>query len=106
MPDVLKNKSYKTYNYLSRYESFPYYYHEVDKKYVYGTHAQLKRSTIFTSHKIEPGDTLDTLALKYYNNPTLFWVIADFNSIQDPFMKLVEGNYINIPSIAGITFNK
>ena len=29
MPDVLKDKNYKQYENISRYASFPYYYHLV-----------------------------------------------------------------------------
>ena len=42
--DVLKDKQYKDYNYLSRYESFPYYFHSIDRKYIYGTTSQLDQN--------------------------------------------------------------
>ena len=47
---------------------------------------------------IKDTDTLDSLALKYYGRPDLFWVIADFNRIQDPYINLYENyNFLNIP---------
>lgn len=104
MPDVLKNKSYKDYSYVSRYISIPYYYNTEDDKYIYGTAQQLNDSTAYALHEVKRGDTLDSLALKYYNNPTLFWIIADFNKIQDPFATLTVGEKLKIPSISSISF--
>lgn len=34
--EALINKTFKSYNYLSRYSSFPYYYNKNDDKYVQG----------------------------------------------------------------------
>jgi nucleoid-associated protein YgaU len=51
------------------------------------------------------GDTLDTLALYYYNNPTYFWVIADFNRIQDPYADLVVDSVLRIPTFSNIAFD-
>ena len=102
--DILKNKSYKQYNKLSRYSNFPYYYNTLDKRYIYGTTKYLKNTTSYRNHKIEYGDTLDSLALKYYNNPTYYWIICSFNRIQDPFKNLVVGEFIKIPSISNIEY--
>ena len=104
MPDVLKDKSYKDYNYISRYIGVPYYYNKVDDKYIYGTAQQLNDTSAYVLHKVVLGDTLDSLALKYYNNPTLFWIIADFNRIQDPYKELLVGENVKIPSISSISF--
>jgi len=103
--DVLKNKSYKSYDRISRYTRFPTFYNTLDNKYVYGTTAQLRDDTVFSIHKVQRGDTLDTLALKYYNNPTYYWVLADFNRIQDPFDDLTVGMYLKIPTLSVIQFN-
>jgi hypothetical protein len=47
------------------------------------------------------------LALKYYNNPTFWWVIAYFNDIQDPFKPLKDKrDTIKIPSISSIEFGR
>jgi hypothetical protein len=57
------------------------------------------------SHTVKPEDTLDSLALTYYNNPTYWWVIAYFNKISDPFVKLsLKYSIIKIPSISSIEF--
>ena len=103
--DVLKNKSYKQYTKLSRYSPFPYYYHTLDKKYIYGKTAYLKDDTVYTTYTIQRNDTLDSLALKFYNNPTLYWIICSFNHIQDPYIELIEGEQLKIPSISNIEFD-
>ena len=103
--DVLIQKSYRDYSKLSRYSSVPFYYHTLDDKYIYGTTSYLKDTTLYRTHTIRRGDTLDSLALEYYNNPTLYWVICSFNRIRDPFISLKEGDTIKIPSISNIEFN-
>lgn len=105
MPNVLKNKSYKSYDKVSRYSSFPYYYHSIDNRYTYGITANLKDTTPYRAHVVLEGDNLDTLALHYYNNPTYFWIIADFNRIQDPYKNLVIGETIKIPTFSTIEFD-
>lgn len=104
--DNLINKQYKNYNYFSRYTSFPIYYNQIDNKYVYGTTSQLKTDVNYILHKVKNGDTLDTLALTYYNNPTFFWVIAYFNNIQDAFTKLKIGDTLMIPTLSDISFKE
>ena len=104
MSEVLTNKQTRDYEYLSRYNNFPYYYHTIDQRYVYGTTANLSTDTSYTLHEVKRTDTLDTLALQYYNNPTFFWVIADFNRIQDPYKKLEEGSKIKIPTLSSIEY--
>lgn len=102
--DTLINKSYKTYDYLSRYGAFPYYYNTKDNKYIYGTTSQLNASTTYTLHKVKQGETFDSIALDYYNNPTFFWVICDFNRIQDPYKELETGEVLKIPTLNAINY--
>lgn len=103
--DDLKQKSYRTYDYISRYQPFPYYYNKVDKKYIYGLTSQLKKDISYVSIKVEQDTTLDKLAEKYYGRPDYYWVIADFNDINDPFIQL-WGNYdsINVPTLGAISW--
>lgn len=104
--EALTKKTYKDYERASRYSVFPYYYNRLDDKYIYGITAHLKDSeTTFVNHKVTPGDTLDTLALYYYNNPTYYWVIADFNRIQDPYKDLNEGTILKIPTFSNIQYD-
>lgn len=105
MPDVLKDKNYKQYENISRYSSFPYYYHTKDNKYIYGITSQIDKNISFTVHKIREGDTLDNLSLTYYGRPDYYWMIADFNSIRDPYERLY-GKYdsLRIPTFTSIAY--
>ena len=102
--DALKDKTYKEYNYISRYTSFPYYYNTLDKKYMQGLTGQLDDTITFVLHKVEKGETLDSIALDNYSNSTYFWVIADFNHIIDPYKKLEEGTMLKLPTLGSIKF--
>lgn len=104
--DVLKDKSYLRHEYLCRYDTFPYYYHTIDQKYIYGITKQLNNTTSYIEHEVTNMDTLDILALKYYSSPDLYWVIADFNRIQDPYIKLSKKfKVIKIPSLGDIEWD-
>lgn len=102
--DVLINKQYKKNNLLSRYGSTPFYYHTVDDRYIVGKDAWLDDTTPYTAHKVKQGDTFDTLALYYYNDPTYFWIICSYNHIADPYTELKVGSIIKIPSLGNIRF--
>lgn len=104
--DILKNKQYAKYDYNCRYTGVPYYFNTIDKREIYGLSTNIKKDTAWVAHKVSQKDTLDTLALNYYNNPSLWWVIAYFNDIQDPFEQLLNHfTIIKIPSISSIEFN-
>lgn len=104
--DILTNKEYKDYDYISRYATFPTYYNEKDKKYMQGLTGQLDQTTTFLLHEVKPGETLDSIALDNYSNSTFFWVIADFNNIRDPFAELEVGTKLKIPTLADIKFKE
>ena len=103
--DVLKDKSYLQYDYISRYINFPYYYNSLDDKYIYGTTAQLNKDIPFTLYKTVFNDTFDSISLKFYGNPTYYWVICDFNNIQDPFSILEPNTQLKIPTLKSVSFN-
>ena len=103
--DITDEKGYRTYDSISRYSSVPYYYHKTDGKYFYGLGKQLNDTTAYTVCELTASDTLDSLALKYYGRPDYFWVIADFNRIQNPFLKLSDHmSSIKIPSLSSIEY--
>ena len=104
--DTLTEKSYKDYDYISRYAPFPYYYNEIDNKYVQGLTSQMSDNSTFVLHEVEQGETLDSIALDNYSNSTYFWVIADFNKIRDPFKKLEVGSKLKIPTLSTINFKE
>ncbi len=43
-------------------------------------------------------DYLDTLAQKYYNDPTLWWIIASVNNVGKGRMSVTPGTQLRIPS--------
>ncbi len=101
----LKNKRYESFDYLSRYTNIPYYFDTIKERDVFGIGTNLKTTGEYITHKIRANDTLHALALKYYNNPTFWWVIAYSNNIQDPFKPLVDKyQTLKIPSISSIAF--
>ncbi len=105
--NTLKNKNYETYNYLSRYTNTPHYYDSLTGKNITGIGTNLKKHTEYLTHVVKSSDTLDALALKYYNNPTFWWVIAYFNDIQDAFKPLKDRyTTIKIPNITSIEFGR
>lgn len=106
MNDLI-NKTFRQRDYTSRYNVVPIYYNIVDQKYIHGLTYNLSLDTEYSIHTVEEMDDLDRLAFKYYGRPDLYWVIADFNRIQDPYINLYENyNFIYIPALAGIRYNK
>lgn len=104
--DVLIYKQYKDYDYFSRYVSFPFYYHTEDKKFIYGTTSQIKEDIKYVLHRVATNETIDSIALDYYNNPSFFWAICDFNKIQDPYIKLEVGQTLKIPVLSDISYKE
>ena len=102
--DVLKEKSIKQYDTLSRYSSFNTYYNTLDDKYLYGLTSPFDTSTIFVLHDVKQYDTLESLALKYYGRPDYFWIIAMYNNINDAFCDISKRKSIKIPTISNIKF--
>jgi hypothetical protein len=104
--DVLTNKQRRTdYDAPSRYTPFYYYYNTKDKKYVYGLTSHILNNAEYVAYNVMPSDTLDSLALRFYGRPDYFWVIADFNRIKDPFIKLqTYFKVIKIPNLGQIVF--
>lgn len=103
--EKLINKRYNSFDYPCRYTTVPYFYDTETKQDIYGIGMQMSNKTAYVSHKVTTEDTLDSLALTYYNNPTYWWVIAYFNRISDPFITLYKKfSVIKIPSISSIEF--
>lgn len=103
--DILAQKTQKSYDYICRYTGIPYYYNTLDDKYIYGIGANMIKDIQYVAHKVKDSDTLDSLALKYYNNPTYYWVIAYFNDIQDSYIRLIDYySILKIPNISSVAF--
>lgn len=107
MEKVLIDKSFRNYEYTSRYSKFPVYYNTVDNKYVYGTTGQLKINNEIKcfEYSVKPEDSLDSISLKYYGRPDLFWIIADYNRISDCLEPLLDKHpKLIIPSMIDIEY--
>ena len=103
--DVLKDRQYRTYDYVSRYASFPTFYNTMDGKYVYGITNQLDTNVAYTEVKVIQGDTLESLSEEYYGRPDYYWIIADFNRITDPFRELFGWKEtLRLPNVGSISF--
>ena len=97
--NILTNKTAKTGDYFSRYNGFYYYYNKLDNKYQLSTKAWLDDVDSHEKYIVQEGDTYDLIALKFYNNPTYYWIICDYNHIVDPFRKLEVGTVLYIPTL-------
>ena len=102
----LVDKSYLEYSRISRYSNFPYYYNSTDGKYVSGTTNNLDNTTDFIYYTVEMGDSYDSIALRYYDSPLYYWIICDFNRIQDCFEKPKVGTRIKIPTFSSLRYNQ
>lgn len=103
--EKLINKQSTTFDYTSRYAGVPFYFDTKAEKEIYGIGRQIKFNTPYLLHAVKAGDTLDSLALTYYNNPTYWWVIAYFNKINDPFVDIVRTyRTLKVPTISNIVF--
>lgn len=102
--EVLSNKFQKTYETLSRYSTCSSYYNKLFDKYVTETGSNLDTTTSYTLYKVLPGDTYDSISLQFYDNPTYYWVIMNYNRILDAFTEPIPGMYLKIPELSKIEF--
>lgn len=108
--NVLTNRAIKSSKYYSRYNGLSYYYNNLDDKYQLETRHWLKEfidTSKIQTYIVKEKDTYDTIALEFYNNPTYYWVICDYNRIIDPFTPPKVGTVLYLPSLnAGLEFEK
>lgn len=103
--EELTNKQKKSYSYTSRYSSFYIAYHKDDDKWMHLKTSNLDDTTSYIIHYLKEEDTLDYLANKYYGRPDYYWVIADFNRIQDAFENIyLHHKYLKIPTLTNIKY--
>lgn len=48
-------------------------------------------------HTVKEGETIQSIAFQYYGSSSLWYKIADVNSIYNPFTELKEGLQLYIP---------
>ena len=56
----------------------------------------LERMSMFIHHKVDDNDWWDSISKTYYGSENLWWVIALFNEVNNPFEELEAGKTINI----------
>lgn len=101
-PNATKN--YKTYEYISRYESFPYYYDSKNNKYYYGLTAQLNEDAPYALYEVKDGDSYDSIASDYYGSALYYWIVCHFNGIFDALEDPQAGTILKLPSLNSIRF--
>jgi hypothetical protein len=83
---------------MSRYDNNPIK-KTFDGKEVYRTkiypNIPLKDTDVYVM--TETGDRLDTLAFQYYEDSSLWWIIAAANNMHDAPMGLQDGTILRIP---------
>ncbi len=101
-----RTPNYKRYTYLSRYESFPYYYDDYNNRYYYGLTSSMSKDTPYAAYVVKVGDTYDSIAYDVYGNSLFYWVICYFNNIFDCLEEPEVGTVLKLPSINSVTFNE
>lgn len=99
-------KNYKNYDYISRYESFPYYYDSKNNRYYYGITSFLNTDTAYVLYEVKPGDSYDSIALDNYGCSLFYWVICDYNAIFDSLTAPVPGTKLKIPALNNIRYEQ
>lgn len=51
-------------------------------------------------YDVEPEDTLHKIAYRFFGNSALWWVVARFNDVLDPFAELEPGTTLRLPNRA------
>lgn len=97
--DILTNRTVKTSKHYSRYNGLNMYYNKHDGKYQLALKSWLRPNFNYTKYVVGKDETLDYIALKFYNNPTYYWIICDANKILDPTIEPEEGTTLIIPSL-------
>lgn len=73
-----------------------YYYDLSDSIY---TNTEVLNPQNFIEHEITAHDNLYSLSMEYYNTNSLWWVIATFNNIDNPFtIRRDVGGILRIPT--------
>ena len=58
------------------------------------------------AYEVREGDTWVSLSFKIYGDSALWWVLAEYNDVVDPFAELVPGTTLVIPSNDVVFFDE
>lgn len=59
---------------------------------------EFKYSNLYTTINVKAGERLDTLAKRFYNDSTLWWIIALYNELPGSSVFLQTSQLIKIPN--------
>lgn len=99
------DKYYKNYDYISRYQGFPYFYDDKNNRYYYGITSYLNNNGDYVIYEVKAGDSYDSIALNKYGCALFYWIILDFNRITDAITRPAVGTRLKLPSLNSIVFN-
>lgn len=71
------------------------YYLNIFRSYIINTSA-LNDSSFYETYEVENEDWFDNISFKFYNTPSLWWVICIVNNIVNPFEELESGQILRI----------
>ena len=98
-------KYFRNYDYVCRYQGFPYYYDSRNNRYYYGLTSYLSDNTDYVVYEVKPGDSYDSIALDKYGCALYYWIILDYNRILDALEPPVPGTILRLPSLNSIIFD-
>lgn len=71
------------------------YFLNIFRNYIINKDAE-NSSLYYLTHEVDDSDFPDTISTKYYGTPFLWWVIALFNDIENPFEEFSDGDFLKI----------
>lgn len=71
------------------------YYLNIFRSYVINMSA-LNDSSFYETYEVENDDWFDNISFKFYNTPSLWWVVCIVNNIVNPFEELEPGKILRI----------
>ena len=99
---MLKYGSATNFKHISRYQNCRVIYNsDINKSYFEVLNNDVIDTKNYTPqyHLVEETERnrLDIIANKYYNDPTMYWVIAKANNMIDPFI-IIPNTILTIPN--------
>lgn len=64
---------------------------------------EIKDLKYYNEYIIKDGDRWDRLSYKFYGTPHLWWLLASYNKVIDPFTSLVVGEKLKILRVETIS---
>lgn len=58
--------------------------------------SRLLSVNFYDEYVVQDGDGWDSISYKFYNTTSLWWMIANYNGVLDPFDELVVGEKIKL----------